>query len=131
MAEWWWLKICVYRKLSRFGTERKSQRSPQMGADRMRIGNDLYHGPDFIRAVKWMENSALAAGLSEALSIVGFALGDLAEQVAVGLGTEGFRTVAIIMEEARGESARRILAVFDFQAIERGEGNAISTIEMA
>jgi hypothetical protein len=84
-----------------------------------------------IRAVEWIKKSASAAGFAEALSIVGFTLGDLAKQVTVGLGTESFRTVAIIMEKASGEGARRVLAVFDFQTVECGQGNAVSAIETA
>ena len=35
------------------------------------------------------------------------------------------------MEKTGGKGARRMLAVFGFQFVERGQGNAVSAVEMA
>jgi hypothetical protein len=59
-----------------------------------------------------------------------FASGKEAQQVAVGNGAEGFRAVAIFAQAAGGEDRRTDLAVFDFKAVERGEGDTVSAIEV-
>jgi len=52
------------------------------------------------------------------------------KQVAIGDGTESFSAVAVVAEIARGKDQRLKLAVFGFQALKRGDGDAVSTIEM-
>ena len=72
-----------------------------------------------------------AAETAKAFGLLLFASGEEAEQVAVGLGAESFRAVAVVMQKAGREGAPRMLAVFDFKAVERGQGNAVSAVEMA
>jgi hypothetical protein len=73
-------------------------------------------------------------GRAETVKAVGFVLfasGEEPEQVAVGLGAESFGAVAVVMQKDGSEGAARVLAVSDFKAVERGQGNAVSTIEVA
>jgi len=67
----------------------------------------------------------------EAFGFLFFARGDETEQIAVGLGAEGFRAVAVVMEKAASKGAPCALPVFDFQSVERGQGDAVSAIEVA
>jgi hypothetical protein len=73
-------------------------------------------------------------GRAETVKAVGFVLfasGEETEQVAVGLGAESFRAVAVVMQKTGSEGATRMLAVSDFKTVERGQGNAVSAIEVA
>jgi hypothetical protein len=67
----------------------------------------------------------------EAFHVPFFPCGDEAEQVAIGLGAEGFSAVTVIMEKTGGKGARHMLAVFGFQFVERSQRNAVSAVEMA
>ena len=69
--------------------------------------------------------------MSETFHVLFFACGDEAEQVAIGLGAKGFCAVAVIMEKTGGKGAWRTLTVFGFQFVERGQGDAVSAVEMA
>lgn len=60
-----------------------------------------------------------------------FAFGQQSQKVTVGEGAESFRAVAVGGEKARREGARRVQAVFAFKPVQRGQGNAVSTVEMA
>ena len=71
------------------------------------------------------------AEAAKALGFMLFASGEETEQVVVGLGAESFCTVAVVMQKARRKGTRRVLAVFVFKMIERGQGNAVSAVEMA
>ena len=53
-----------------------------------------------------------------------------AQQVAVGNGAKGFRAVAVVAEAAGGEDGGPKLAVFGFKTFERGEGDAVSAVEV-
>ena len=57
----------------------------------------------------------------EAFHVPFFPCGDEAEQVAIGLGAEGFSAVAVIMEKTGGKGVRHMLAVYGFQFVERGQ----------
>jgi hypothetical protein len=70
------------------------------------------------------------SGFSETRGELVFASGKEAQEVAVGNGAEGFGTVAVVAEAAGREDQRPSLAVFGFKAVERGEGNAVSAIEV-
>jgi hypothetical protein len=59
-----------------------------------------------------------------------FVFGKDAKQVAVGNGTEGFRAVAVVAQASGGKDQRPKLTVFGFQAFERGEGDAVSAVEV-
>ncbi len=59
-----------------------------------------------------------------------FVSGDEADQITVGNSTEGFGAVAVVAEAASGKDRRPKLAVFGFKAVERGEGDAVSAIEV-
>ena len=67
----------------------------------------------------------------EAFGFLFFARGDETEQIAVGLGAEGFRAVAVVMEKTGGKGAPCALPVFDFEPVERSQGDAVSAIEVA
>jgi hypothetical protein len=68
---------------------------------------------------------------AKSLGFLFFASGDEAKEVTVGLSAESFRAVAVSMEKAGRKGARRMLAVFSFQSVECGQGNAVSAIEVA
>jgi hypothetical protein len=71
--------------------------------------------------------------LAEAVKAGGFVLfasSKEAQQVTVGYGTEGFCAVAVFAEAAGGKDRWPDLAVFGLKALERGEGNAVSAIEV-
>jgi hypothetical protein len=72
-------------------------------------------------ALRWF---GVAGGVSV------FASGKEAEQLAVGYGAESFGAVAIVAEAASGKDRRANLSVFGFQSVERGEGDAVSAIEV-
>jgi hypothetical protein len=74
--------------------------------------------------------SGLSFDFGKAICDPVFARGKDPKEVAVGNGTKGFRAVAIVTEAAGGEDQRPKLAVFGFQALERGESDAISAIEV-
>jgi hypothetical protein len=69
-------------------------------------------------------------GLGKTRGELVFASGKEAKQVAVGNGAEGFRAVAVVAEAAGGKDQRPSLAVFGLKAVERGEGDAVSAIEV-
>jgi hypothetical protein len=66
-----------------------------------------------------------------------FVCGDQIEQVAVGLGAKGLRAVLVAVKDALGKDARAgnvacgVKAVLLFQALERGQGNAVSAVQVA
>jgi hypothetical protein len=76
-------------------------------------------------AFGWFGRSAKARGF------VLFASGQEAEKVTVGQGAESFCTVTEVMQKAGCEGAGCVQAVFGFKPIERGQGNAVSAVEMA
>jgi len=49
----------------------------------------------------------------------------------ISKSAETFGAVAIVAEKAGGKDARCAMAVFAFNAVERGEGNTVSAIEVA
>jgi hypothetical protein len=53
------------------------------------------------------------------------------EKVTVGLGAKSFCAVAIFMQKDGCEGAGCVQPVFGFKPIKRGQGNAVSAIEMA
>jgi hypothetical protein len=58
--------------------------------------------------------------------------GDETKKVTVGVGAEHFSTVAVVIQAGVGENARPVFglrAVFGSQTVERGQGDAESTIE--
>lgn len=77
-----------------------------------------------------MSRPVSLSGFSETRGELVFASGKEAQEVAVGNGAEGFGTVAVVAEAAGREDQRPSLAVFGFKAVERGEGNAVSAIEV-
>ena len=62
-----------------------------------------------------------------------FVFGDQPEQVAVGLGAQHLGAAAIAVQKARGEDTRAVFALagFGFKFVERGQGNAVSAVEVA
>ena len=62
---------------------------------------------------------------AEALGFLLFASGKQQEQVAVCLGPESFRTVAIVMKKRRGKGPRGMLVVLGFEFVECGQGIAL------
>jgi hypothetical protein len=72
-----------------------------------------------------------AAEAAKALGFMLFASGEEAKKIAVGDGAERLRAVAVIGEEASGKNARDLQMVFGFKAVQGGQGNAVSAIEMA
>ncbi|HEX3093893.1 MAG TPA: hypothetical protein VHW72_14770 [Candidatus Angelobacter sp.] len=69
-------------------------------------------------------------GSGESGCVVIFACCQEAKQVAVGNGAKGFRAVAVVAEAAGGEDCRTQLTVLGFKTFERGEGDAVSTVEV-
>ena len=72
-----------------------------------------------------------AAETAKALGFVLFASGEEAEEVSVGEGAERFRAVAVAGEEASGKNAGRLQMVSGLKAVQGGQGNTVSAIEMA
>jgi len=73
-------------------------------------------------------------GRGKACCVLVFVSGDKAEQVAVGLGPEHFCAAAIAVQIADRKDTRAasgLLSGFCFPAIERGQGNAISTYPLS
>jgi hypothetical protein len=66
----------------------------------------------------------------EASGVVFFVSGEEAEQVAVGNGAKGFRAVTVVAEAGGGEDGRPNLTVFGFKTLERGEGDAVSAVDV-
>jgi hypothetical protein len=75
-------------------------------------------------------SGARLVGTAEASGVAVFVSGEKAEQIAVGNGAENLRAIAVIAETAGGEDGRPLLAVFGFQALKRGEGDAVSAVEV-
>jgi hypothetical protein len=67
---------------------------------------------------------------AKAFGFVVFPSGKEAEQITVSDGAKGFRAVAVVAEAAGGEDRGPVLTVFDFQAFERGESDAVSAIDV-
>ena len=67
---------------------------------------------------------------AKAFGLVVFPSGKEAEQITVRDGAKGLRAVAVIAEAAGGEDRRPVLTVFGFKAFERGEGDAVSAVEV-
>ena len=59
------------------------------------------------------------------------ASGDHAEQVAVGLGAQDFYPAAIAMQKTCRERLRFVKAIFKLKPIKRGQGDAVSAIEVS
>ena len=82
----------------------------------------------------------------EAGCVLVFVSGDKAGQVAVGLGLKGFRTGAIVTQASGGKDAQAVSGlqaisalgtgiylrtILDFKFVERGKGDAESTVKVA
>jgi hypothetical protein len=67
----------------------------------------------------------------EAGCVLVFVSSEEAKEVAVGEGAKGLGAVAVVLKETCREGSGRAHAIFDFKAVERGQGNAVSAIEVA
>jgi hypothetical protein len=67
---------------------------------------------------------------AKAFGFVVFSSGKEAEQITVSDGAKGFCAIAVVAEAAGGEDWRRELTVFGFQPFERGEGDAVSAVDV-
>jgi len=67
---------------------------------------------------------------AKAFGFVVFSSGKEAEQIAVRHGAKGFSAVAVVAEAASGEDWWPELTILGFQALERGEGDAVSAVDV-
>ena len=67
---------------------------------------------------------------AKASGFVVFPSGKEAEQITVNNSAKGFCAVAVVAEAADREDRGTELAVFGFQAFERGNGDAVSAVEV-
>jgi hypothetical protein len=67
---------------------------------------------------------------AKAFGFVVFASGKEAEQITVSDSTKSFRAIAVVAEAADGEDQGPELAIFVFQAFKRGDGDAVSAVDV-
>jgi hypothetical protein len=67
---------------------------------------------------------------AKAFGFVVFPSGKETEQITVSDGAKSFGTVAVVAETAGGEDQGPELTIFGFQAFERGDGDAVSAVDV-